>query len=169
MFLGMCPCSPYDRESPRDSVSTLGSMSALPAWAGYSAPLGGTPGRERHTFPNTPQSDPNVFSFLGCLFLTFCGSVYLPIIGPCSEYEAWFKTTQTVSKRPGCIAGVCLLWFNFTDLISQNCICAKKERDRNDKAEHRRVIPSVLIKEQLRFELGNQSLTQTRKTAQRPE
>lgn len=51
MFLGMSPCSPYDRERPRDSVSTLGSMSALPAWAGDSATLGGTPGHERRAVP----------------------------------------------------------------------------------------------------------------------
>lgn len=47
----MSPCSPYDRERPRDSVSTLGSMSALPAWAGDSATLGGTPGHERRAVP----------------------------------------------------------------------------------------------------------------------
>lgn len=43
MFLGRSPCSPYDRERPRDSVSTLGSMTAPPARAGRPAPpLGGT-------------------------------------------------------------------------------------------------------------------------------
>lgn len=89
MFLGMCPCSPYDRESPRDSVSTLGSMSALPAWAGDSAPLGGTPGPERQTFPQT-RLKVSQMSFLALYFLLSV-SLYLPIIGPCSEYEAWFK------------------------------------------------------------------------------
>lgn len=54
MFLGMCPCSPYDRESPRDSVSNLGSMTALPAWDRDSAPHGGTPGRQRQAFAQTP-------------------------------------------------------------------------------------------------------------------
>lgn len=63
IFLGMCPCSPYDRESPKDSVSTLGSMSARPAWAGDSAPLGGTPGRVRHTFPKHSPKVSQIVSF----------------------------------------------------------------------------------------------------------
>lgn len=105
---------------------------------------------------NTPQSVPNVF--FSSLFLTFCLSLS-------SNYRTMLRiwsliqTIQTGSKRPGCIAGACLLWFNFTNLISHNCICAQ---NRNNNAEHTRVIPSILF-EQLRAELGNQSLTHTRK------
>ena len=43
MFLGTCRCSPCDRASPRDSVSALGSMTALAARAwgwGGSPPSG---------------------------------------------------------------------------------------------------------------------------------
>ncbi len=97
-------------------------------------------------------------SFLSSLFRTFCLSLF-------SNYRTMLRiwsliqTIQTVSKRPSCIAGAYLLWFNFANLISHNCICA---RSRNNNAEHIRVIPSILF-EQLRAELGNQSLTQTRK------
>lgn len=49
MFLRTSPCSPYDRARPRDSVSTLGSMTAPPARAGRPAPpLGGTQADRPH-------------------------------------------------------------------------------------------------------------------------
>lgn len=137
----MSPCSPYDRERPRDSVSTLGSMSALPAWAGDSATLGGTPGHERRAVPPKHAAKcPDCFT---------------------SEYLSYLVSsipTMLWKKQTGCLHALWLepvprlLSLIFSDLI------IVKEKILNYVCRHvgQECSPALLFG-QLRGELGDQS------------
>lgn len=159
MFLGMCPCSPYDRESPRESVSTLGSMSALPAWAGDSAPLGGTPGRERQTSPQTRLKVSQMSFWL--LISHFLSRSVFQLPGNALNVKP--DSNDSVSHRPGCTAGARLLWFDFTRVFSHNYICAKNS---GNNAEFTRFIQPTFrtVARRLRESVS----CSNEKTAQRP-
>ena len=81
------------------------------------------------------------------------------------------ETTQDCLQTAGS-HGRLALWFTFAKLISQKYILRKKTKNKTKKNQTKSrvnkagdglVVPPILIKEQLRAELGNQSLTQTRK------
>lgn len=137
----MSPCSPYDRERPRDSVSTLGSMSALPAWAGDSATLGGTPGHERRAVPPKHAAKcPDCFT---------------------SEYLSYLVSsipTMLWKKQTGCLHA---LWLEpvprLLSLIFSDLIIVKK-KILNYVCRHvgQESSPALLFG-QLRGELGDQS------------
>lgn len=137
----MSPCSPYDRERPRDSVSTLGSMSALPAWAGDSATLGGTPGHERRAVPPKHAAEcPDCFT---------------------SEYLSYLVSsipTMLWKKQTGCLHA---LWLEpvprLLSLIFSDLIIVKK-KILNYVCRHvgQESSPALLFG-QLRGELGDQS------------
>ena len=126
MFLGMCPCSPYDRASPRDSVSTLGSMSALPAWAGLRSAR-----RDTWTWEADVPTQTRLRVSQMSLTLLISSLSVSRSFSPNYRTMLWMwspiQTIQTVSQRPaGSLWPVrAPLWSKFSKLICHICVCAQ--------------------------------------------
>lgn len=98
MFLRTSPCSPYDRARPRDSVSTLGSMTAPPARAGRPAPpLGGTQADRPHA-ELVLSSVRNQKNSWGGLLVRCCGRP-APCPCPCPRPRSSGHRTMSLREK----------------------------------------------------------------------
>ncbi len=98
MFLGICPCSPCDRASPRDSESTLGSMTALLSrWWTRAAP----PAREEHQrLSKTPSKRPKQILCV-CTYKT--PALLLGVVHTlCKFIRVVFAATKMLLFKPEC-------------------------------------------------------------------
>ncbi len=100
MFLGICPCSPCDRVSPRDSESTLGSMTALLSrWWARAAP----PAREEHQrLSKTPSKRPKqILCVCVCAYKT--PALLLGVVhARCKFIRVVFAATKMLLFKPEC-------------------------------------------------------------------